>query len=99
MGLNLDIPVPRNPVRLNVTLPAALDDDFKQYIALAQKDFPGTTTDVVLASILENHMKKDRFFQDYKKQGAGLKRKRKPVPDVDEKGEADEEQASSAAGE
>jgi hypothetical protein len=97
MGLNLDIPVPRNPVKLNVILPASLEDDFRQYVGLAQKDFPGTTADVVLATILENHMKKDRFFQDLKKQGAGLKRKRKPVQDVDEQGKTDQEASSEAA--
>jgi hypothetical protein len=97
MGLNLDIPVPRNPVKLNVILPASLDDDFRRYVALAQKDFPGTTADIVLAAILENHMKKDRFFQDFKKQGAGLKRKRKPMQDVDEQGKTDQDASSETA--
>jgi hypothetical protein len=97
MGLNLDIPVPRNPVKLNVILPASLDDDFRRYVVLAQKDFPGTTADIVIAAILENHMKRDRFFQDFKKQGAGLKRKRKTVQDVDEQGKTDQDASSETA--
>jgi hypothetical protein len=42
-------------------------------------------------------MKKDRFFQDYKKQGAGLKRKRKPMQDVDEQGKTDQDASSETA--
>jgi hypothetical protein len=42
-------------------------------------------------------MKRDRFFQDYKKQGAGLKRKRKPVQDFDEQENANQETPSAAA--
>lgn len=87
-SLNIQIRVYQEPVKKVFILPREMADLFDQYVALAQKEYPGVSEAEIAAAMFMSHMKRDQFFQRELKRvaGAAVKRKVLPVLEKEERG-------------
>ena len=70
-SLNIEIKVYQEPVKKVFILPKEMADLFDQYVALAQKEYPGVSEAEIAAAMFMSHMKRDQFFQRELKRRAG----------------------------
>ena len=67
MPISLPIPEPTKQVKRSFTLSDRHWQMFDEYLTAAKGSTPEVTEDVLIGAILEQQIKKDREFQNWKK--------------------------------